>query len=66
MLTFFCFLNMDTQMHAVTNHAVRFRRCVCFITHNLVVLLEVNGLFSVGTQTVACLVRNSGIQKTEW
>ena len=57
---------MNAQMHAVTNHAVRFRRCMCFITHNLVVLLEINGSFSVGIQTVTCLVRNSGIQEAEW
>lgn len=44
-LTFFSFLNMNAHMHAVTNHAVRLWRCVGFVTHNLVVLLEINGPF---------------------
>lgn len=65
MSTFFCFLNVNAQMYAVTNHAVRLGRCVGFVTHDLVILLEINGLFSSVTNAVTCLVRNSGIQKTE-
>lgn len=54
MLTFFGFLNMNAHVHAVTNHAVRLWRCVGFVTHNLVVLLEISGAFGGHRRGLPC------------
>jgi hypothetical protein len=40
--TFFSFLDVNAQMHALTYHAVRLRGCVSFVTYYLIVLRGIN------------------------
>ncbi len=40
--TFFCFLNVNAQVHALTYHVVRLGSCVSFVTYYLIVLHGIN------------------------